>query len=160
MQDITHAQLVDFVYRDAFLLDSQRLDEWCDLFADDGIYWVPMSATQTDRAQHQSITVEDKLVLQIRAARLKNPKNYPQQSGIASQHVLQAPQIEEADAAANRYRLRTAFFYAEVRGETQLILTGTLRHTLRSGPRGLEIVERRVDLLNAATPLPLIFMIP
>ena len=160
MQEFTQAQLVDFVYRDAFLLDSQRFEEWCDLFAEDGHYWVPMSAAQTDRVQHQSITLEDKLVLQIRAARLKNPKNYPGQSGIASQHVLQAPQVEEADSAANRYRLRTPFFYAEMRAETQLILTGILRHTLRHGPRGLEIVERRVDLLNAATPLPLIFLIP
>lgn len=160
MAEPSASQLCDFVYRDAHLLDTQRYDEWCALFAEDGVYWVPMSASQTDRRMTQSITIEDKLLLQIRAARLNNPRNYSQDMGVTCQHVLQAPVVEEADAAANCYRLRTPFFYAEARGETQLFLAGILRHTLRVGPAGLEIVERRVDLLNAGTPLPLIFLIP
>ena len=44
----TNQELIDFVIREARLIDSHRLDEWLDLFAEDGIYWMPLEWGQTD----------------------------------------------------------------------------------------------------------------
>lgn len=156
----SRSELSDFVYREAHLLDTQQYEQWYELFADDGVYWVPMSDTQTDWRQQQSLTIEDKLLLKVRVARLRESRNYGMHPGVRSQHVLQAPAVEEADSAANRYRLRTPLFYTEARGEKQTVLTGVLRHTLRAQRGQLAIVEKRVDLLNAAAALPPIFLIP
>ena len=37
----TDQQLIDFVVREARLLDQQRLEDWLDLFTEDGHYWTP-----------------------------------------------------------------------------------------------------------------------
>ena len=44
----TDQDLIDFVIREARLIDMHRLDEWLELFTDDGIYWMPLEWGQTD----------------------------------------------------------------------------------------------------------------
>ena len=64
-------QLMDFVLREARLLDQQRLEDWLDLFAEDGHYWMPVEWGQDDPALTTSLMYEDKLLLQIRIDRLQ-----------------------------------------------------------------------------------------
>jgi len=40
--------LTGFVLYEARLLDQHRFEEWLDLFADDGRYWMPLEWGQTD----------------------------------------------------------------------------------------------------------------
>lgn len=156
----TAAELADFVYREARLIDERRFEEWYALFADDGRYWLPMRREQTDAVAEQSITVEDKLLLQARVVRLTSGKTYSDKPPVRCQHVLQAPACEELDHAANRYRTRTAFLYVEFRNDEQLVLAGTAEHLLRLDGGALRIVEKRVDLVNAGAPLPTLFLMP
>ena len=44
----TDQQLIDFVIREARLIDQHRFEEWLDLFAEDGFYWMPLEWGQTD----------------------------------------------------------------------------------------------------------------
>lgn len=154
------ADLANFVYREARLLDTKQYAAWYDLFAEDGRYWVPMAPDQTDTIGRQSIVVEDKLMLRVRVERLASPKAYAQLPAVLCQHVLQAPSVEEADHAANAYRTRTPFLYTEYRHGEQLTLTGVATHRLRVAGAALAIVEKRVDLLNAGGALPGIFLMP
>ena len=63
--------LIEFVVREARLIDQQRFEEWLDLFADDGHYWMPLEWEQSDPRLTTSLMYEDKLLLQIRIERLK-----------------------------------------------------------------------------------------
>jgi len=45
----TDQQLIDFVIRETRLIDQHRFEEWLDLFAEDGFYWMPLEWGQTDR---------------------------------------------------------------------------------------------------------------
>lgn len=63
---ITAQVLVKFVYAEARLLDEARFDDWLALFADDGVYWMPLEPGQTDARLHTSLMHEDKLLLRIR----------------------------------------------------------------------------------------------
>ena len=38
---VTRAEIEDFLYREAALLDEWRLDEWQELLTDDACYYVP-----------------------------------------------------------------------------------------------------------------------
>ncbi len=38
----TDQQLIDFVVKEARLLDTHRFEDWLDLFAEDGRYWMPL----------------------------------------------------------------------------------------------------------------------
>jgi len=72
----TDQQLIDFVVREARLLDQQRLEDWLDLFTDDGHYWMPVEWGQTDPKLTTSLMYEDKLLLKIRIDRLKGKTTY------------------------------------------------------------------------------------
>lgn len=145
----------DFVAHEAALLDERRFDDWLALFTEDGHYWVPLlGAAQADPFSHNSLAYEDRLLLQLRVDRLKNPRAHSQHPPSHSQHVLQPSCIEEE--AGDAVRLRTPFLYIEARGESQILLTGTARHHLVRTPTGWAIREKRIDLLNAARALPAI----
>ena len=95
--------LVDFVYREARLIDQHRFEEWLELFAEDGHYWMPLEWGQTDPRLTCSLMYEDKMLLGIRVERLKGNRTFSQKPKSRCHHVLQAPQIDERDEAANRY---------------------------------------------------------
>ena len=70
----TDKDLIDFVIREARMLDELRFGEWLDLFTEDGHYWMPAEWGQTDEKLVGSLMYEDKLLLTVRVERLKgNP---------------------------------------------------------------------------------------
>jgi 3-phenylpropionate/cinnamic acid dioxygenase small subunit len=147
----------DFVVHEATLLDERRLDEWLALFTDDGRYWIPLQgAAQRSDTDHNSIALEDRLLLSLRIERLKNPRAHSQHPASHCQHVLQRPQVID-ETPQGEVRLRTPFLYVEARGNQQLMLTGTCVHRLVPlGDGAWRIREKRVNLLNPGQPLPAI----
>ncbi|MEJ8856557.1 aromatic-ring-hydroxylating dioxygenase subunit beta [Variovorax robiniae] len=152
---LDEAALCRFVADEAALLDERRFDDWLDLFADDGRYWVPLlGRMQADPYSHNSIAYEDKLLLRLRIERLKDPRAHSQHPTSHCQHVLQAASLEHSDAHVGTAVLRTPFLYIESRGEQQLMLAGSYQHTLVRTADGLRIRQKRVNLLGAERALP------
>jgi 3-phenylpropionate/cinnamic acid dioxygenase small subunit len=149
----------DFIAHEAALLDERRYDEWLALFADDGRYWVPLQgAAQAEDAPHNALADEDRLLLQLRIDRLKNPRAHSQHPASRCQHVLQASTVTHADD--QRCELRTPFLYIEVRGERHVTLAGRFVHRLVKVGSDWRIRLKRVDLLDAGAPLPAIQLFP
>jgi 3-phenylpropionate/cinnamic acid dioxygenase small subunit len=147
----------DFVAFEAALLDAGRFDDWLALFTDDGHYWVPLlGAAQADPHSHNSIAYEDRLLLQLRVDRLKNPRAHSQHPASHCQHVLQRSVVEAEGADDGDILLRTPFIYVEARGEDQILLAGSCRHRLVRTADGFRIRQKRIDLLGAPRALPAI----
>jgi 3-phenylpropionate/cinnamic acid dioxygenase small subunit len=144
----TNQDLVDFIYREARLIDQQRFDEWLALYADDARYWMPLEWGQTDPKLVGSLLYEDKLLLGIRAERLNGRRTFSQKPKSRCCHVLQQPQIEERDEAANRYVTWTAMHYVETRLDEQNLYAAWATHTLAVDNGALKIKLKRVDLVN------------
>jgi 3-phenylpropionate/cinnamic acid dioxygenase small subunit len=151
---MTEQALVKFVVREARLLDEKRFDEWYDLFADDGYYWVPAAPGQADPHLHNSLAYEDKFLLKLRVERLKSPLAFSQQPESRCHHVLQLPEVEETDPAKDEYRVRTSFIYTETRGDESQRYAATAWHTLVRHEGSLKIRLKRVDILNCDAMLP------
>ena len=151
---MTEQQLARFVAREARLLDERRLDEWYELFADDGYYWVPAAPGQTDPHLHNSLAYEDRFLLKLRIERLKSPLAYSQQPQSRCHHLLQAPEIERSDEKKGEYLLRTQMIYTETRGDESQRYAATAWHTLVSAGNELKIKLKRVDILNCDAMLP------
>jgi 3-phenylpropionate/cinnamic acid dioxygenase small subunit len=153
---------VEFVVHEAALLDARRFDDWLALFADDGRYWVPLQgAAQASDTDHNSLALEDRLLLALRVERLKNPRAHSQHPASRCQHVLQAPRVTAQTESADKVDeviVETPFMYVEARGPQKLTLAGSCVHTLRrgGGAHGWLIREKRVNLLDADQPLPMI----
>lgn len=144
----TDAQLVRFVYDEARMLDEHRFDAWVDLFTEDGRYWMPLEWGQTDRRLTASLMDEDKLLLRVRAERLKGNRTFSQKPKSRCHHVLQAPQVDVRDDAQKVYELYTSFHYVETRLDEQQLYAGWARHTLVVDEGRLKIRMKRVDLVN------------
>jgi 3-phenylpropionate/cinnamic acid dioxygenase small subunit len=141
---------IQFVIREARLLDEKRFDEWYELFAEDGHYWVPASPDQPDPLNHNSLAYEDRLLLKLRIERLKQPTAYSQKPASRCHHLLQAPEIEKSEK--NEVLIRTSFIYTETRGDESQRYAAVAWHTLVGDP--LRIRLKRVDLLNCDAALP------
>ena len=148
-------EFIDFVVREARLLDDKRYDEWLDLWTDDGIYWVPLTPEQTDGVHHNSHLYEDKLLRELRIERLKSPRAFSQQPPTRSLHLLQAPTVEPSYPARPDERLvRTVFQYTESQGDELNTFVGVCWHRLVVEGGALRIRQKRVDLINSDAALP------
>lgn len=146
---ITPQQLSDFVYAEARMLDEQHFEDWLDLFADDGHYWMPLARDQQDPRLHTSLMYEDKLLLRIRVERLAGQRTFSQQPMSRSHHLLQAPSIESSVPAAGKHVVRTAFHFVETRVDQQTLYAGWTTHHLVEQDGKLRIRLKRVDLVNS-----------
>jgi 3-phenylpropionate/cinnamic acid dioxygenase small subunit len=144
----TDAQLIGFVLAEARLLDEARYDDWLQLFADDGRYWMPLERGQTERRLHCSLMDEDKLLLQVRIERLHGARTFSQQPVSRCHHLLQQPTVESRDDAAGVWTTHTAFHYVETRRDEQTLYAGWATHTLVGTADALRIRLKRVDLVN------------
>ena len=144
----TDQELIDFVVREARLIDQQRFDAWLDMYADDAFYWMPLEWNQTDPRLTCSLMYEDKLLLSIRVERLKGARTFSQKPKSRCHHVLQTPQVDSRDAAANSYVTWTPMHYVETRLDEQTLYAAWATHHLSVENGRLRIKLKRVDLIN------------
>lgn len=147
-------ELVEFVYHEARLIDEKRLEEWYELFAEDGRYWMPLTREQTDGHTQTSLFHEDRLLLKVRIERLHSPNAFSQAEPSWCQHVLQAPRVESRDEAAGTCIVRTPFMYLEVQRDDQQVYAGVAWHHLAVREGKLHIQMKKIDLLNRESALP------
>ncbi len=157
MSQFTDQDAIEFVYAEARLLDALKFEDWLDLFAEDGHYWMPLAHDQVDAKLHTSLMSEDKLLLRIRVERLKGQRTYSQQPRSRCHHLLQRPEIQADNPwhkpEAGQYVVRTAFHYVEARVDDQKLYAGWTTHELRVENGQLRIRQKRVDLLNCDAAL-------
>ena len=142
---MTDADIIGFIRLEARLIDEQRFDEWLDLFAADGRYWMPLDPAQTDWKLQQSLYNDDIFLLRLRCERLKSAKTYSQKPKSRCHHLLQTPEITRDEAGISTW---TAFHYLETRLDEQTLYAGWSRHSLLEIDGALRIGLKRIDLVN------------
>ena len=149
----TDKDLINFVFHEARLIDQHRFEEWLDLFADDGHYWMPVEWGQSDPRLTTSLMYEDKLLLKIRVERLKGRATYSQSPKSRCHHVLQVPQVDQRDDKERRYVTWTPLHYIESRADEQTLYAAWATHHLAMVDDALRIRLKRVDLVNCDAAL-------
>jgi 3-phenylpropionate/cinnamic acid dioxygenase small subunit len=131
----------------ATLLDARQWDAWMDLFTEDGVYWMPAAPEQADWASQPSIFAEDRLLMEIRAARLLHPNAWSQAAQWATHHLLGTTLVEAMQGeTVSTY---TPFQMMEVRRDKVRHFGGSYRHHLVRQGGHWKIRLQRVDLFNA-----------
>ena len=154
------SECVYLIYREAFLLDEGRFEEWLKLFSPNGRYWVPLSKSQREGDAQLSIADEDMNLLRLRVERLASGRAHSQQPPSFMQHVLQQPMLSEEGTETDTYVFRTAFSYSECRQDDVVVLHGHYIHRLVRLDGQWRIELKRVNLVNAASRLPMIQLFP
>jgi len=147
-----------FLYLQSDLLDTKRWQAYIDLFASDGVYWMPVSPDQTDWEGSPSIFAEDKYLMEVRMGRVTHPTAWSQAPMWGTSHVIGNVVIESgpddaAGAASGQpWIVRSRFQMMELRRDTVRHFGGTYRHTLVREHGQLRIKLQRVDMVNAQAP--------
>jgi len=135
-----------FLFHEASLLDARRWHDWLALFAEGGMYWVPLTHGQTDPINHASLFYEDALLREVRARRLEEKRAWSQQPVTQAARIV--GNIRLLSEHEGKIVVASTFHMLEWRRSDQRMLGGQYTHRLRRTADGFLIVLKRVDLIN------------
>ena len=135
----------DFLYREAALLDDWRLDDWVDLFTEDGRYVVPTTDLPDGDPRRDLVFVDDDITrLRARAVRLNSRHAHREYPWSRTRRFVSNVRVDETSdgelaVAANVmvYRFRN--------GEGAPYV-GSIDYILRRDGGNLKIAHRRAVL--------------
>jgi 3-phenylpropionate/cinnamic acid dioxygenase small subunit len=136
-----------FLYHEARLLDTQRFEEWLELFAADATYWVPLEHNQKDGLETSSIIHDDRTLLELRVKQIRHPRAHARQP--LARTVHQIGNILQLDAANGELRIASTLTLVEFRNEKQRLYGALVEHRLRRKADTFQIAHKRVDLVNS-----------
>jgi 3-phenylpropionate/cinnamic acid dioxygenase small subunit len=143
-------EVEEFLFYQSELLDGQHWQAFIDLFASDGIYWMPVTLDQTEWLDSPSIFAEDKNLMRVRFERITHPNAWSQAAEWSLSHVLGNIVIESEQN--DEVHTRARFHVMELRRDTVRHFGGTYHHTLVRQDEEFRIKLQRVDLMNGQAP--------
>jgi 3-phenylpropionate/cinnamic acid dioxygenase small subunit len=143
-------EIEQLLYRQSELLDNKLWQDYIDLFAEDGVYWMPVAPEQTEWEGSPSIFAEDKHMMEVRMGRVTHPTAWSQAPMWGTSHVIGNVVIEAEPRG--EWVVRSRFHMMELRRDTVRHFGGTYRHTLIREHGQLRIKLQRVDMVNAQAP--------
>ena len=151
MSEIRRADIEDFLYQEASLLDAWRLDEWLALLTDEATYRVPSNDQPQSDPKNALFTIADDIRrIRARVARLKDPQahaEFPRSRTrrlVSNVRILErSPLVVEANFVIYRYRAN----------EDVRTYVGRYRHTLvmRDGALRIQAREAILDSMELAS---------
>lgn len=148
---LTRTQAEDWLYAEAALLDDGRLDDWQQLFTDDGVYWVPTGGPGRDPDRHVSLIRDDRQRIAERVWRLtEGPAHAQIPPSTTSRQITNVRVGETVDGAVV---VRSRFSLLEVRKGEQRVFGGGYVHHLVPDGGSYRMRLRLVTLVNADAPI-------
>ena len=147
---LTH-ELAQFLYREARLLDTHRLDEWLALYAEDATYWVPLAHNQADPFEHSSIIHDDRTLMAARVRQYAHPRAHARLPATRTLH--QVGNVLLLESEPEHLRVASTLVVIEYRQERQRHWGALVEHRLRRTTGGFLIAAKRVDLVNSEAEL-------
>ena len=141
---VTRAEVEDFLYHEAALLDAWRLDDWLALLTEDATYRVPSNDEPQSDPKNALFTIADDIRrVRARVARLKDPHAHAEFPRSRTRRLIsnvriveRSPLQVEANFVVYRYRTND-----DVR-----TYVGRYRYTLVRSGRELRIKAREAIL--------------
>ena len=143
---VTRAEVEDFLFHEAALLDEWRLEEWLELLTPDASYLVPPNDVPEGDFHNTLFTIADDMRrIRERVIRISDPNCHAEFPKSRTRRMIANVRILEDNGdtvtvAANFvcYRFRR---YERIRE-----YVGIYRHVLKRSGNGLRIKERRVTI--------------
>jgi len=147
-----YGEILEFLYREAALLDDGRYSEWLGLFAEDIQYVMPVRTTQfrTRGAGFQDISFFDENInsLTTRVQRLQTNAAWAETPPSRTRHFVTNVLAQPA-AQASEYAVTTNFMITRTRSDQDYqLFTGQREDTLRRLARGEYRIARRRILVD------------
>jgi p-cumate 2,3-dioxygenase subunit beta len=134
----------DFLYQEAALLDSWRLDEWLALFTADGRYLVPTTDLPDGDPQKDLVFIDDDMVrLRARVERLKSRHGHREYPSSRTRHFISNIRIKVEE---NTIVATSSFLVYRFRMGESSPYVGWYEHRLKRTHGELKIQHRKAVL--------------
>lgn len=146
---VTRAEVEDFLYAEAALLDGWRLDEWLALLTEDAIYQVPSNdRPDSDPRDTLFLIADDIHRIRARIKRLKDVNAHAESPRSRTRRLIGNVRI--LDVTDGEVKVTANFIVHRFRrGSSERKYVGHYFYTLVPTPEGLRIRTRRA-VLDAA----------
>jgi 3-phenylpropionate/cinnamic acid dioxygenase small subunit len=149
------AEVTDFLYREADLLDERRYEEWLGLLADDYQYSVPlrMNVRYDDIAEREQTRAgeeicwfdEGKAITELRVAQLATGQHWAEEPVSRVTHLVTNIRLESCPLPEVEVSCRFVVYRNRVADESDF-LVGRRRDRLRRTGDGWQVCRRRLLL--------------
>jgi 3-phenylpropionate/cinnamic acid dioxygenase small subunit len=136
-----------FLYHEARLLDTQRYEDWLQLFTQDATYWLPLEQDQKDPHETSSIVHDDRTQIELRVKQYRHARAHARQP--LARTVHQISNIVPLGEANGALRIASTLTVVEFRNEKQRVYGALVEHHLRRNGDTFAIAHKRVDLVNS-----------
>jgi 3-phenylpropionate/cinnamic acid dioxygenase small subunit len=140
-------EIEQFLYKQAELLDGKQWQDWIDLFADDGVYWMPPEPSHKTWDGMPAIFAEDKNLMTVRMKRVLHPDAWSQRPLWGTNHVVSNVQLQKVNGTG--VEVKSRFHMMELRRDDVRHFAGLYTHHLQKAKDGWRIKLQRVDMTNA-----------
>ena len=136
-----------FLFHEARLLDTGRLEEWLALFTEDATYWVPLERDQKDPYETSSIIHDDRTLLELRVKQARHPRAHARQP--LARTVHQVGNVVVVEESQTELKVDSTLQLVEFRNEKQRLYAALVEHRLRKANGAFRIAHKRVDLVSS-----------
>ena len=150
---VTRAEVEDFLYHEAALLDEWRLEEWLALMAEDSRYLVPpLDAPNADHRDTLFLIADDRRTLASRVRQLLSGVTWAENPRSRTRRlVTNVRLLEVTDGEA---RVTANFAVWRFQHEQTDVYVGRYVHVLVRGPSSLLLFRERRAVLDLETLRP------
>lgn len=143
-----YSRVIEWLYREAAILDASNYSSWLDLLAEDLVYEMPIrqSVYQKDGDGFRNdfgFFAEDYASMKTRVLRLKTDQAWAEQPGSRTRHYVSNALVAENDKC--EYEVTCAFLVMRTRSDLPYdFFSGERRDVLRPEGEGFRLACRRV----------------
>jgi len=142
------AEAIAFVWREAELLDRLDYRPWLSLWAEEGLYVVPVDRDAADPRDALNIVYDDKAMRDARVKRLLS--GFSMSSAPPARTVRTVSRFVEAARGDDWIEVRAAQVITEYKYQRMRMLPADVEYRLRrAGDGTLHLVRKVVTLINA-----------
>jgi p-cumate 2,3-dioxygenase subunit beta len=143
MENVSRAEVEDFLFKEADLLDEWRLPEWLELFTDDAVYYVPATDLPADASPDTSLfyIADDRFRLSERVKRLMKRTAHAEFPHSKTRHVVSNVRIRQR--LENELDVGSAFITYRTKDGLTDTYFGTNRYRLVAQNGSFRIREKR-----------------
>lgn len=144
-------KIEEFLYDEASLLDVPDLDNWMNLFTEDGTYWMPVKEDQADPLNHISIFYDDRVMMEVRRRNYVHPRAASKDHHTRCSHIIgnvrNQGNNDKGDLVVTSNQQVLVFYRREQRA-----FGARVEHHLVADGESFKIRHKKVTLINCDAP--------
>lgn len=146
MQNISRADIEDFLFAEADLLDEWRLPEWLELFTEDAIYYVPSTDVAPDSSPDETLfyVADDRFRLSERVKRLMKRTAHAEFPHSRTRHLVSNVRVR--NRSESEIEVGSAFITYRTKDALTDTYFGSNRYRIVIADGRLRIKEKRCFL--------------